>query len=402
MNGDRQGALADADRAAVAARQRRDNPGLAEALTLSVLASRDPAMNSVPLREAIEICHETGCHLREATTRIAADRIGAVIPHPDAHCGEQMLRGHDVDVDSPRAAGPLSVLARSSPALSIRKLGVFKMIRDGIPIPNTAWQSKKTGDLLKILVAAAGRQPREQLMELLWPGVDPTVAGKPALHPTVHNPRRAATPARGDTPLAATDGAVALNPAQVPIDVEDFLSRANAAFDAYRAGSPHATTRRAVPRRPTRRGPPALRELRPPDGRDRRPAVPIPGDDLTTRDHTLANGTGVDGFSPVDSVPEGIGEGPAIWVDDCGWPEFDASALDGDVPALEVDLLVVHGAQQATVVHGRLSTVSPVPGVVCVAHSGRPVAAGKRASAVSGDQRAADAQGDGAHSTADV
>ncbi len=50
-----------------------------------------------------------------------------------------------------------------------------------------------------------------------------------------------------------------------------------------------------------------------------------------------------------DSAAEWVGEGSSIWVDDCGWPEFDASAVDGDVPALEVDLLVVHGAQQATV-----------------------------------------------------
>ena len=46
MSGDRQRALADASRATVAARQRRDNPGLAEAITLSVLAARDPAANA--------------------------------------------------------------------------------------------------------------------------------------------------------------------------------------------------------------------------------------------------------------------------------------------------------------------------------------------------------------------
>jgi hypothetical protein len=44
------------------------------------------------------------------------------------------------------------------------------------------------------------------------------------------------------------------------------------------------------------------------------------------------------------SVPEGVGEGPAVRVDDRGWVEVDASAVDGDVPALQVDLLVVHRA----------------------------------------------------------
>ena len=56
-------------------------------------------------------------------------------------------------------------------------------------------------------------------------------------------------------------------------------------------------------------------------------------------------------------MPEGIGEGSAVGVDEGGWPEFDASALDGDVPAVEVYLLVVHGAKQAAVVDGGITAV---------------------------------------------
>jgi hypothetical protein len=43
------------------------------------------------------------------------------------------------------------------------------------------------------------------------------------------------------------------------------------------------------------------------------------------------------------SAAQWIGEGPAVGVDDCGGPEFDASAVDGDIPALQVHLLMVHG-----------------------------------------------------------
>ena len=241
MDGDREAAAADADRAAVAARQRGDKLGLAEAITLNVLASRDPTANNAPLREAIDIWQETGCRLEEAATRIVAARVGASIPQLDAYHADQLLRGHGVDVDSRRVAGPLSVLVRTAPAVSIQTLGVFQVTRDGVPIPNTAWQSKKARDLLKILVARRRPTPREQLMELLWPGVDPTVAGNrlSVLLSTVRDVLQP-QPDR-EAPLAATDGAVSLNRAQVRIDVEDFLAQADAAFDAYRAGEPDAT-----------------------------------------------------------------------------------------------------------------------------------------------------------------
>src|SRR6185437_3013584 len=243
MSGDRAGARADADRAAAAARQRRDKPGLAEAITLSVLASRDPAVQATSLREAIDIWHETGCRLEEAATRVVAAHIGAAIPHLSAYDADQTLRDHGVDVDSRRVAGPLSVLARSAPAVSIQTLGSFRVARDGIAIPNTAWQSKKARDLLKILVARRRPVPRDQLMELLWPGVAPTVAGN-RLSVLLSTVRDVLQPApMGDAPLTAADGAVSLNPAEVRVDVEDFLAQANAAFDAYRARDPDATAR---------------------------------------------------------------------------------------------------------------------------------------------------------------
>ncbi|MGH3696266.1 MAG: BTAD domain-containing putative transcriptional regulator [Pseudonocardiaceae bacterium] len=241
MAGDRAGASADGDQAAVAARQRRDKPGLAEAITLGVLATRDHAMTANALREAIDIWQETGCRLEEAATRIVAARIGALIPHLDAYSADQMLRDLGIDVDSRRIAGPLSVLVRSTPPVSIQTLGEFRVIREGIPIPNTAWQSKKARDLLKILVARRRPTPRDQLMELLWPGVGPTVAGN-RLSVLLSTVRDVLQPhSAGEAPLAATDGAVSLNRAQVSVDVEDFLAHANTAFDAYRAGEPDTT-----------------------------------------------------------------------------------------------------------------------------------------------------------------
>ncbi|MGH3830795.1 MAG: BTAD domain-containing putative transcriptional regulator [Pseudonocardiaceae bacterium] len=246
MGGDRQSAAVDADRAALAARGRRDNPGLAEAITLGVLARDDPTVDATPLREAIDIWRETGCRLEEAATRIVATHLGAPIPHLDDHHAEQILRDHGIEISSRRVAGPLGALAQPAPVVSIQTLGVFRVIRDGVPIPNIAWKSKKARDLLKILVTRRRATPRDQLMELLWPGVDPAVAGN-RLSVLLSTVRDVLQPQPvGEGPLVTTDGTVSLNRAQVSVDLEDFLTRAATALDADRAKEPDATARLAT------------------------------------------------------------------------------------------------------------------------------------------------------------
>jgi ATP/maltotriose-dependent transcriptional regulator MalT/DNA-binding SARP family transcriptional activator len=242
MNGDHQGAAADAEQAVAAARQRRDNPGLAEAITLSALAANDPATSTAALREAIDIWQETGCRLEEAATRLVAANLGVPGAHLEACRAGQMLRDHGVDVESRRAAGPLGVLARRGPAVYIQTLGAFRVIREGVPVPNTAWKSKKARDLLKILIARRRATPRDQLMELLWPEVEPTVASNrlSVLLSTVRDVLQPST--ASEDALVTTDGAVSLNPAQVRVDVEDFLARANSALAADRAKAPDAST----------------------------------------------------------------------------------------------------------------------------------------------------------------
>lgn len=242
MGGNRQAATTDAKRAAVTARQRRDNPGLAEAITLGVLAGSHSNTDVAPLREAIEIWQETGCRLEEASTRVVAARLGSPIHRIDAELAYQLLRERGVDVESKQAAGPLGVLVCSAPAVSIRTLGVFRVIRDGISIPPTAWKSKKARDLLKILVARRRPTPRDQLMDLLWPDAGPAAAGN-RLSVVLSTVREVLAPhPLGEEPLITNDGAVSLNYAQVSVDVEDFLSQAAAALDADRVKSPDTTT----------------------------------------------------------------------------------------------------------------------------------------------------------------
>jgi ATP/maltotriose-dependent transcriptional regulator MalT/DNA-binding SARP family transcriptional activator len=246
MGDDRRSAAADADRAAVAARQWRDDPGRAEAITLKVLASSDSMVGATALEEAINIWQETGCCLEEAATRVVAARVGAPIPDLNAYQADQMLRDHGIDVESRRAAGPLGVLVRSAPTVFIQTLGVFRVIRDGFPIPNSAWKSKKARDLLKVLVARRRPTPRDQLMEMLWPEVDPALAGN-RLSVLLSTVREVLQPQlAGEGPLVTTGGAILLNPAQVRVDVEDFLAQATAALHADRANEPDAAARLAA------------------------------------------------------------------------------------------------------------------------------------------------------------
>jgi DNA-binding SARP family transcriptional activator len=243
IGGDRERASADANQAVVAARIRRDDPGLAEALTLAVLASPNPAKEVPPLREAIDIWRETGCHLEEAATRTVADRIGAPIPHLDPYLADRTLRDQGVDVELRRAAGPLGVLARTAPTVFIRMLGGFHVIRDGVPIPHNEWKSKKARDLLKIMVARRRRISRDQLMELLWPEANPIVSNN-RLSVLLSRVRDVLQPQpTGENPLVAIDGALSLDPVQIRVDVDGFLTQATAALDADRAKEPDATAR---------------------------------------------------------------------------------------------------------------------------------------------------------------
>ena len=237
--GDREAARDGAQRASTAARLRRDWPGLAEALMLTVLASENPRGHTSLLDEAIQLWRNIGCTIEATQARLIAAHLAGADGRVEAKLAEQTLREHGVDIGAGHAAGPLAMLPRSAPWIAIRALGAFRVYRDGRPVPTTAWRSKKARDLLKALVARRGRPvSREQIIELLWPEDDPAKAASrlSVLLSTVRNvlqPDRR----RADVGLVVADrSAVWLNLDQVDIDVEHFLATAENALNAHEQG----------------------------------------------------------------------------------------------------------------------------------------------------------------------
>jgi DNA-binding SARP family transcriptional activator len=128
------------------------------------------------------------------------------------------------------------------PAVFIQTLGVFQVIRDGKPVPSTEWQSKKARDLLKILIARRKAASREQLIEMLWPEVDPVKASN-RLSVLLWTLRNVLQPHASAGPLASNAGMVWLDHTHVNVDVEEFLTEATAALVAHRGRQPDATDR---------------------------------------------------------------------------------------------------------------------------------------------------------------
>jgi DNA-binding SARP family transcriptional activator len=105
-----------------------------------------------------------------------------------------------------------------APELAIRTLGGFQVLRHGTPVEFT---SKKSRTLLKILIARRGRPvPREQLMELLWPGEDPAKLGNRLS--VALTTLRAALGRELDV-IRTDAGAVSVDLSRVTVDVERFL-----------------------------------------------------------------------------------------------------------------------------------------------------------------------------------
>ncbi|WP_128504291.1 BTAD domain-containing putative transcriptional regulator [Streptomyces inhibens] len=150
------------------------------------------------------------------------------------------LRQFGVSPAAAEAAGLLNrVMADREPCVSVRVLGGFRVIRDGVPVGADEWQSKKARDLLKVLVARRGLPTsREVLIDTLWPDEDPARCAN-RLSVALSTVRLVLDPGRRmpqDHFITADKHVVGL--ARLRVDVQEFLAAARHAISgAQRTGS---------------------------------------------------------------------------------------------------------------------------------------------------------------------
>jgi predicted ATPase len=119
--------------------------------------------------------------------------------------------------------------------VAIKLLGGFAVTRDGEPVASSRWRLRKGRELVKLLALAPGhRLHREQLMEALWPELDPTAAAN-NLHQVVHVARRAL----GAETVSLRDELFTLS---ANVDVDDFERAASEARRSGSAGAYRAAT----------------------------------------------------------------------------------------------------------------------------------------------------------------
>lgn len=230
-------AAAFADRARSEAGRRGDRAAVAESLELSGRAQSDRGRALALLDQAAAVWREIGNPLGGIAVSIARARVlggtdgSALVVVAEKEAARAGARGLAAEA----AAVARECSARDRPAVSIRTLGGFQVLRGGTPLPATAWQSRKARDLVKILVSRAGRPAtREALMALLWPGEPPgRVANRFSV--ALSTARLVLDPERGDAHgIVADTDHVRLDPAVVDVDVLRFLADAKAALTGGR------------------------------------------------------------------------------------------------------------------------------------------------------------------------
>jgi ATP/maltotriose-dependent transcriptional regulator MalT/DNA-binding SARP family transcriptional activator len=231
QRGDLERAGEAAGEAAALCRRRRDKAGLAEALELqAAVVAQGNGQPKPLLHEAATIHREIGDPLGEARVELMLARITS-----GDGARELALRAHQRFLDAGASRYAAAALTTDdSPPVRIECLGGFRVLRAGRPVPLGDWPSRKARDLLKILVARRCRPvPRSQLVDLLWPDDDETVAA-PRLSVALSTVRSVLDPDKryaADRFVRADRAALWLDGTEAAVDVEEFLRDARAGLE---------------------------------------------------------------------------------------------------------------------------------------------------------------------------
>ncbi|MDP9372367.1 MAG: tetratricopeptide repeat protein [Chloroflexota bacterium] len=142
------------------------------------------------------------------------------MPHPQRAADERCER----------RTGEPSRAAEQAPALRIELLGGFRVMVGERVVAAGTWRLAKARGLVKLLALAPGhRLTREQVLDLLWPDLDPVAAGN-NFHRTLHAARRALDAEPVASLLRLQQGVLALQPPGLLwVDVAAFEAAAAAA-----------------------------------------------------------------------------------------------------------------------------------------------------------------------------
>jgi DNA-binding SARP family transcriptional activator/pimeloyl-ACP methyl ester carboxylesterase len=112
-------------------------------------------------------------------------------------------------------------------SVEIRLLGPFRVIIDGLPVPDAVWTRRDAAALVKLLALRGGQLHREQVMDLLWPDLGPDEAA-PRLHKAAHFARKAI--GRADAVVLRAEMVLLLPGVPVTVDVDEFEKAAQTAL----------------------------------------------------------------------------------------------------------------------------------------------------------------------------
>ena len=234
------------------AERRRDRPSLAGALEIEAQTSTSPERARTLLHEAEAIWLETGSPVGLALHELIwAEVVGGPDGRTAALHAAETFRQMGASQQVDRATMLADRLAAADrPAVEIRALGPFQVLRGGQAIPLLEWQSKKARDLLKVLVTRRGRATtREALCELLWPDEEPGPLLN-RLSVALATIRSVLDPGRRhpmDHFIRADKASVSLDLDHVAVDLEAFLSGAGQALRGLEAAGTGARGRATGP-----------------------------------------------------------------------------------------------------------------------------------------------------------
>lgn len=219
------------DEADALAADRRERAGAAAVAELRAALEPDPqrahALAGEAVRRWVEVGDPTGLARAELARARLGDPAQAPVVARDVRARLHGIgcRALDTEIDALLATAAGS---GSRVAVMVETLGTFRVVRGAVPVPRSAWQSRKARELLKVLVTKQGRPAaREQLAEILWPEQPDQVVALRRLNVMVSTLRGVLDPDRvhgADHHVVSEDGSLRLDLAHITVDVLDFLA----------------------------------------------------------------------------------------------------------------------------------------------------------------------------------